>query len=350
MDIRKQLVFLKNLNKAYKSGLRLDGFFDRLAKKAVFPHERSVYQQMSKDIQNGSTISAALSKHPDFIENLYINLIRVGEKSGKLDSVLADIIRSIEKLLDLKNQIYREAKGTIFRIFGTLFTFFIILFWLIPAINNFFDEFTCKTPALVGFFRFMAGSQFMLLIAFFAVIGLFVLDFQNSGDEDVYGYLSRKLVKMPFVGSAIRWFNLYYYFLTLKLCYSAGLSFVESAELASSTVMNRHLKAITDEISRKTREGESISSALTEFEGTKLFEPEILELVETGEETGRLEESLNDVNYLLNEYIMSFVNVACRAVDFAAFVFSLAPVAFIVLSVLDFVTNSADLIKNIKLD
>ncbi len=344
MDIKKQLVFFKKLKKAVKSGLPLDNFFSRLAKNSMWPHTKTIYYNISEDIQKGVSLAGALSSKDDIVNKLYISLINAGEKSGKLDDILDNIITIIENEIFIQKKLTSELRMPFINIFGALFIFGIVLFALIPAIMGFMENFASCPPILVKLIYFF--QQVFLSKELFFFIGIVVLisvgaDFYKSEIADFSDYFGYRAIKAPFFGHLIRWAELYIYFLVLKTCYSAGLSIVESTELAGSTVKNHYIRHFTDEIYERTKNGEVLSGILSDFEDEKVIENEVTELIEIGETTGKMEESLNDAISLLKEYINDKIQLICNVTPFLGMALAAAPLIVIVIIILSVLAKAA---------
>ncbi len=349
MNLKKQLVFFKNLKKAVKSGLPLDNFFNRLAGSAVWPSTRNLHKQISKDIEKGSTITDALAKNTGIIDELYISLVNAGEKSGKLDEIIDNIINIIENRIFLRKKIFSELRQPLFNIAGALVVLGILLFAFIPALAGFFTSFSSCPPCIVRVtqgFQQAFLTQSMIFAVVFVITALAGVDFYMSGIKNIPEYVSFRVIKLPIIGDLARWAELYVYFLVLKSCHAGGLSFIEATELANTTVKNHYLKQFTDDIHEKSKDGEPISAILQGYGEPSLFEPEISQLLEAGEATGRTEESYGDVIYLLRENMESKIELICNITPVLGFILAASPVVLIVLIILAVISKAAGIIMN----
>lgn len=349
MNQTKQLIFFKNLYKAVKSGLPPGNFFNRLAQKSSFPGSKNIYAEISREIERGSTITQALSKHSEEFDKLYISLINAGEKSGKLDEILNNIINIIENNIYLNKKITTTLRQPLINIGGAILGFGILIFALVPALIGFFGSFDFCPPFITKIIFFLQQNIFSargVFLVVFAALALALIDFYKSEIDDISKYFSYKQVKFPIVGDLIRWSGLYIYFLVLKSSYTAGLSFIESTELAGSTIQNNYLKQFTDGIHEKSKSGEAISAVLLESREANIIEPEISELIEIGETTGRTDEAYNDVIKLLKDNIESKIDFICNITPMIGIIMAAAPVVIIIILVLGILTKASGIIMN----
>lgn len=349
MKLSKQLVFVKNLHKAVKSGLTLDSFFDRLAKNTFWPSERMLYASLSKAISEGSTLSAAFAGQKRILDEVYVKLIEVGEKSGKLDEILKNIIEMLQSRISIRKKIFSELRMPVINIGGALLVFGILFFLLIPALASFFSGFSCCPPLIVNM-MILAQETFFNIKFFYFLVFVAVLfpliQFYTSEIDNPIEFIDYKLIKLPIFGSIFRWHDLYVYFLVLKSCYSAGLSLIESTQLAADAVNNRYLKTVAGEIRERSAQGEPINAILSDYIETKIFEPEISQMIEVGESTGRVDEAYNDVNELLRDNIESRIETICRITPLIGLVLAALPIVIILLIILGILAKSASIIMN----
>ena len=299
---------------------------------------------MSVDIESGSTITDTLSRHPGMVEELYLSLINVGEKSGKLDEIFDNVIEIIEGVLYLRKKLLSELNRAFFNIGGGVAILLLFVFVVIPMLVKFLGEFNSNVPGLIQIIYQLQGifsGKVTLLLIFLFPILLILFDFYRSDIEDVAEYISYKTLKLPIIGDIIRWPELYVYFLVLKSCYISGLSIMESTQLANTVIKNNYLKLVTSEIHQKTQSGEPISTILKEYTENRIFEPEISELIEIGEAAGRVDESYTDVVKLLKEYIQSRVDYICSIAPIIGRIMAAAPVVFIILMVFSLIGEAA---------
>lgn len=339
-SIPNQILFLKNLEKSCKSGLPGGRFFHMLAGNTKNIEYKNIYRQMAKDIENGSTITDSLKKHPQILDSLSLALINVGEKSGKLAEVAENLVQGKTKLLDFKKKVTSDLRKPFFEFLGAILIFLITFFGIIGGLNKFYTDISENLPPFLGFisnFQQVITSPNTVFIVIFLASMAVIYDYVELELKNFKEYINYRILTIPFIGNIIKNFNLSYYFLTLKTCYVAGLSTVESMQLAGSTIQQPYLKTVTGAICEDSKSGEPINRILAKHE--KVIGSGVIQLIEVGEETGRLDESYNDAFLLMQEDIESDISKLCliavilnKIIVFAAVVFVFANVASVIVN------------------
>ena len=99
------MMFSKQLSTMVRAGLPLLEAIDILRQNTQNPRFGTVLKTISDDLQSGASLSAAFQKHPKVFDSIYINLLKAGEASGRLDTFLNKLVESIEKTEKVKSQI-----------------------------------------------------------------------------------------------------------------------------------------------------------------------------------------------------------------------------------------------------
>lgn len=338
--IPNQILFLKNLEKACKSGLPAGRFFYMLADNTKNIQYKNIYRQMAKDIEKGSTITDSLKKHPQILDSLSLALINVGEKSGKLAEVTENLVQGKTKLLDFKKKVTSELRKPFFELLGAILIFLIVFFGIIGGLNRFYTDISENLPPYLGFifnFQQVITSPINILIVIFLISMAAIYDYVELELKNFREYVNYRILKIPVIGNIIKNFNFSYYFLTLKTCYVSGLSTVESMQLAGSTIQQPYLKSVADTIVEESKSGAPVNRVMAKHE--KLIGSGVIQLIQVGEETGRLDESYNDAFLLMQEEIESDISKLCliavilnKIIVFAAVVFVFVNVASVIMN------------------
>ncbi|MEK7567721.1 MAG: type II secretion system F family protein [Patescibacteria group bacterium] len=264
--------------------------FRMLSSEAANPALGKRLAEITDDIQAGSPISKALSKHPDVFTPFYTNMIKSGEESGKMNEVfqyLADYLdRNYELTSKAKNALIYPA----FVIFTFLSVMILMLTLVIPKISQILvesgQEIPIYTKIVIGLSSFLI--DYGIFLAALLVLGGFVFyRFANTSK----GSLSLSFFKLsiPYIGDLYR--KLYLARITdnLSTMLASGIPIVRAMEITSDVVDNRIYQDILKEAASRVRAGSSLSDSLPrsqEIPGV------VVQMVKVGEESGELDSIL----------------------------------------------------------
>jgi type II secretory pathway component PulF len=305
MNLKKQYFIVKKLEALYKSGKPLAESFEYLSRAEPNASLRNCYAEIYQHIKEGASLADSISMTDDILDDIYVSLIHVGEKSGKLDEVLAHIGSLQAALMDLQKRIIGASIYPVVVLSIYFFVILIFLFVIIPMLVGFMQKFSYEVPSvllfIVSIYSFLFSAKIIgAIIIIFIISGLLLYIVLNL--EPVSFLIARFSLFLPGFGRIIKLKNLYSYIYTLKICYDAGLSAFEASELSCGNVSNVYIKDVFIEASNRMKNGDTISDALLH---TGYFDFEFLDLVRTGEESGRLDESYEEILKSINTKIQT---------------------------------------------
>lgn len=288
----KEIVILSRqistLFDAQVSALRI---FRLLASEMENPQLQSVLTSISDDLQSGSSISRALSAHPDVFSAFYINMVRSGEETGSLEKSFA----YLADYLDRQYQVVSKAKGAMIYpafVIGTFFAVMgLMLTMVIPRIAQILtdsgQELPIYTKVVIGLSNFL--THYIGLIFIVAAIGGFgVWKFVQTevGKRSV----DELKLSIPFLGDLNKKLYLTRMCDNLSTMLTSGISMIQALEVTADVVDNKVYKEILDYTLLEVKGGRSFADTLSEF-------PEIpgvmSQMAKVGEETGKLGDILS---------------------------------------------------------
>jgi type IV pilus assembly protein PilC len=310
----KEIVILSRqvatLFEAQVSALRI---FRLLASETSNPKLQKVLTQISDDLQGGSSISRALSQHPDIFTSFYISMVRSGEESGTLESTflyLADYLdRMYEVISKARNAlIYPAFVITIF--IGVMV---LMLTMVIPNISKILvesgQEIPIYTKIVIGFSN--ALTNYMGLISMVLVcIGVVFWQFQKT--ESGKRTLDEFKLSIPFIG------DLYEKLFLTRICdnlstmITSGISIVQALEVTADVVDNRIYKEIIQDVLIQVKGGRSFADSIGEYSEV----PSILaQMSKVGEETGKLGDILKTLSSFYRREVHNAVDTLIGLIE-----------------------------------
>src|SRR6185503_6364163 len=245
---------IATLFEAQVSALRI---FKLLAEQAQKPFLRGVLSEISDDLQNGSSISNALAKHPKVFSNFYINMVRSGEESGKLDETFLYLADYIDRSYELSSKARNALVYPGFILLTFLGVMILMLTVVIPKIGQIISDSGQQLPfitqVVLGISTFFIDYGIFLLVAII-IGGFFIYRFAQTPGGRIA--VSRFELSLPVVGALYQKLFLSRIADNMHVMLSSGISAVRALEITGSVVGNsvyeQILKDATDGVKAGT--------------------------------------------------------------------------------------------------
>jgi type II secretory pathway component PulF len=242
--------------------------------------------EIIEDIKGGSYLSLAMSKHPDIFSPFYINMIKSGEESGKLEEIFRALADHLERSYELSS----KTKNALIYPAFVVATFFIVMIlmltFVIPKLTSILNEVNQKIPLytriLIGVSNFFQDFGVFLFIGA-AAGGVFLWRYAKT--EKGSSAVSRFQTSFPFIGALYSKFYLSRMTDNMETLLSSGVPAVRTLEIAADVVGNKIYKNILLTAANEVKGGSSISEAISKYPEIPLM---VVQMIRTGEETGKL--------------------------------------------------------------
>ena len=289
------LIFSKQFATMVKAGLPILQVLTMLRDQLESPAMKEVIEDIRKSLEGGVTLSKCFEKYPELFDNIYVNLIKAGEASGKLDVFLLKIVDSLEKKEGIKKKIKGALMypGIMFTVAITVSAFMLIK--VVPVFAKMYDGMGIELPAATA--TIMAMSDFLRgtggMILFFGII-IFVVVFRylTSKNEKLKYAWHKQVLKLPIFGDMILKSMLARISLIMGNLSAAGVNLLESLEIAKSVSNNVVVLESLENVKKGVFSGETLTKL---FLRDPLFPPTFSQLISVGEQTGQLDEMFGSV-------------------------------------------------------
>ncbi len=241
---------------------------------------------ISDDIQGGSSISEAMSKHPKIFTEFYVSMIKAGEESGKLN----DTFNYLADYLDRTYALVSKAKGALIYPAFVVFTFITVMILMfttvIPKISAVLTEsgqdIPVYTKVVLGISNFFVAYGFVILGV--AIVGGFIL-FRYIRTKDGKVAFDKFKLMIPYISTLFRKLYLSRLSDNMNTMLLAGIPMIRALELTSSVINNTVYKQIIADAVEGVRAGKPISESLS---GNGEIPGIMIQMMRVGEETGEL--------------------------------------------------------------
>jgi type IV pilus assembly protein PilC len=269
--------------------------------------------QVADDIQGGSSISMALAKYPDTFSGFYVNMVKSGEESGKLD----EIFNYLADYLDRTYAVTSKAKSALiypaFIIFTFIAVMILMLTVIIPKIALMITDSGQPVPIYTQVVLSISG--FFVNYGIYLGIGVIVFGYmvwKYSETLEGAAYFDTLKLNVPYVGDLYRKLYLSRIADNLNTMIISGIPILKAIEITSSIVDNIMYRDILNDALQKVKEGTSLSNAFAQHKEI----PNILtQMVKVGEETGELGKILKSLSNFYQREVMTAVDTLVSLIE-----------------------------------
>lgn len=287
------MIFTRQLATLIDSGLPLLRGLTVLGRQESNPVMKRTITTLADSVQTGSTFSESLQQFPRIFNKLYINMVKAGELGGVLEIVLNRLAEYQEKAQKLKNKIVAAMVYPIIVMTIAVGIMIFLMTVIVPKFEKIFEEMLGdrnKLPELtkwvIGFSRWIQGN---ILIILASVIGVFVLWQIIKATKGGRSMIDAVKLKLPLFGDVQRKSAIARFTRTLGTLVTSGVPILQALNITRETAGNVVVSDAINKVHDAVKEGESMVAPL---EGSKVFPPMVISMVDVGEETGQLPEML----------------------------------------------------------
>jgi len=276
------------------AGIPIASSYAAIAKGSDHEKIQEVFKEIQTEVEAGTNLSLALNRYPRLFDDLYTNLVAVGERSGNLDNLMEKIASYMENHEEIKAKI----KGAMFYPAAVIAVAFIVttllLLFVIPQFEDLFSSFGASLPALTAaLIAISRGFRDHFLSIFGAIIGSIVfIVFTYRRSEKMQRGVDRLSLRMPIFGEILRKAAVSRYARTLATMFGSGVPLVESLNSVAGATGNSLYSDACSNIREAVSTGRSLSASMAD---TGLFPAMVIQMTTTGEESGAIEDMLNKV-------------------------------------------------------
>jgi len=316
--------FSRQMATMMKSGVPIVGALEIISGGHKNPRMRNLIDAIRTDIEGGSSLHEAISRHPVQFDELYRNLVRAGESAGVLETVLDTIATYKENIESLKGKIKKALFYPAMTIAVAIIVSAILLVFVIPQFEEVFKGFGADLPAFTK--AIVAASNFMVsywwLMLLVTVGGLFGFIFAYKRSPRMQHLLDRLVLKIPVLGQIMHNSAIARFARTTAVTFRAGVPLVEALDSVAGATGNSVYEKAVLRVRDDVAVGYPMNLAMKQ---TNLFPHMVIQMAAIGEEAGALDTMLQKVA----EYYEQEVN---NAVDALASL--IEPLIMVILGVL----------------
>lgn len=290
VGLKTLVFFTRQMSTMFSAGLTIEKSLSNLEKEEKNKKFQKVLKRMSDDIKKGFSLSETMEQHPGVFNALYISLVKAGEVSGTLHTVLDELSEYLEKVEDTRRKVSSAMSYPIFIVFFLIAVVIGLFYFIIPQFGQVYADFNADLPGptvlAIGISDFIrAHVVFTLFILLGLVVGFFLFYLSDRGRYLV----DSALLKLPVIGNLISNSIMNKFARTFSILMFSGVPIMDTMELVENVVQNARVEAAVRKSRTMVKEGYSVAGA---FKRTGVFPSTLLQLMATGEETGEMDKLL----------------------------------------------------------
>ena len=293
VSTRELAVFTRQFATMIDSGLPLVQCLEILGKQASNEYFKKVIEEVTADVEAGSTLSESLARHSNPFDNLFVHMVNAGEAGGILDTILARLATYIEKSDSLKRKVKSALTyPAVVLLVASGVTIF-MLTAIIPTFANLFKDFGAELPLptkiVMGMSNFLRSTWWLLILIAVGLAFLFKRYYATNGGRH---RIDAMTLRVPVLGDVLKKASVARFTRTLGTLVSSGVPILKGLEITAETAGNVILSDAIKETRSSIGQGETISGPLSKCD---VFPPMVVQMIAVGEETGALDAMLSKI-------------------------------------------------------
>ncbi len=311
---QKDIVILsRQMSTLFTSQVSALRIFRLLSTEAENKPLRAVLSQVSDDIQGGSAISLALSKHSKVFSNFYVNMVKAGEESGKLDQTFQFLADYLDRNYEVTSKVKNSLIYPIFVIGTFIAVMVLMLTVVIPKISQILidsgQEIPVYTKVVIALSSFLVNWWIPMLIV---LLGIGFVVWRYSKTEPGEYAMSTLKIQIPYIGNLFRKLYLSRIADNLNTLLSSGVPVVKAMELTSSVVDNKIFENIIVKSLDDIKAGTALSDAMGKY---KEIPGIMIQMMKIGEESGELGNILKTLAKFYQREVMQAVDTLVDLIE-----------------------------------
>lgn len=295
------VVFARQLATMVDAGIPLVSALDILSDQIDNKTFGEVVLKIRNDVETGSSLSDAISKHKKVFSPLFVNMVKAGESSGMLDEILDRLALYMEKTSSLQKKISSALIYPAVVSGMAVGITLLLLLKVIPIFKDIFSGFGAELPkptmVLISISDTLQKYFAIILLIFIAMVLAAIRYIKTEKGRLKYDSL---LLKMPVFGVLFTKVAISKFTRTLSTLIKSGVPILNSLEIVGKTSGNKAIEMAVDTVRNNVREGESIADPLAR---SKIFPSMVVRMVSVGEQSGELEKMLSKIADFYDEQV-----------------------------------------------
>jgi type IV pilus assembly protein PilC len=306
VKLKSLAIFARQFATMVNSGLPILRALAILSEQTESTELKKVLTQVRIDVEQGASLSGAMSKHPKAFSDLFLAMVKAGETGGVLDNVLLRLADLTEKEVELRRKIKSAMTYPIAVVVLVILLMSAMLLFVVPQFESIYAQLGGSLPLptriLLGVSRGVRTYWWMVLLGTSALAFGFRRWKKTPGGRLMIDSVK---LRVPIFGSLFHKTALTRFSSTLGMLLRSGVPILQALDIVSETVNNKVIARAVSDVQGSVREGESIARPLGKH---AVFPPMVVQMLAVGEETGAVDTMLDKVSDFYNSEVEAAVD------------------------------------------
>jgi len=288
------IIFSREFSTLINAGLPMIQSLNIMITQTQNSSLKEVITKVRDDVEQGLSLSEALSKHPRVFSSLFYNMVKAGEMAGVLDIILTRLANYLEYVENINQRMKTAMRYPLFVMCVAGGITAVLVFFILPRMKALFSEslgaeLPAFTQIILNISIFLKENFYFIPLIIFGVLLIYYL--LKKSKKGGY-FLDAAKIKIPFMGKFFHKVALSRFARTLATLSNSGVPILDALEMTGKTAGNKVIEKAINESRASLREGETIANPLKKY---SVFPPMVTNMISVGEETAALDEMLNKI-------------------------------------------------------
>lgn len=313
MPLKTLYMFTRQMSMMLRAGSAVVPAVAAVQRQTQKPGHAALLGQIVDDLEEGSTFTNALRKHPRTFDPIYCAIVAAGEASAKLPEMFVRLSDIVGKRRAIRNQIVGALSYPVVLIAMSTQILSALMFFVIPRFGDMFAQLDVEPPMATKMLLATASAlrsywPFLLTFVVAATVAAIFTLSRPRGRQ----WMTDTQTRVPVVGRLISWLIQAQIFRTMGMLLENGVSVLDTLELTRESTRNARFQKLFDRLEAAVTSGGSFSTA---FEESKAIEPYICQAIHTGEDSGNIGGAMTFCADMLDESNQELINVTMRLIE-----------------------------------
>ncbi|WP_126443967.1 type II secretion system F family protein [Sulfuricystis multivorans] len=288
------LLFTRQIHTLLKAGVPIMRALAGLQESSANPAMKALLKEVRESLDSGRELSHALARHPKVFTPFYLAMVRVGEMTGRLEEIFLRLFDHLAFERFMREQVRSALRYPSFVVLAMAVAMAVINIWVIPAFAKVFEGFGAELPfltrLLIGISNFFVAWWPALLAGLAGLAGGFKAWIGTRRGRYLW---DKTKLRIPIAGKIVRKATLARFARSFALAMRSGVPVIQALSNVAQTVDNDFIAEKIENMRTAIEHGDSVLRAAI---GAGVFTPVVLQMIAVGEETGALDEMMDEIS------------------------------------------------------
>ncbi len=308
------IVFCVHLEQLDRAGVPILDSIEDLRDTTKSEKMRNIIADIYERVKSGDVLSAALARHPKVFNTIFVSLVQAGEKTGNLYEVFHHLTNHLKWVSKVKKRIRKATYYPSFLLALMIGILSLMMLFVVPQLSSFLTsqdfDLPVYTTALIATSDFFGRYWYMIIP--FPVFVVVMIKLMKKFVPGFSYYWDAFKLKLPLIGSIVHKTQLARFCHFFSIMYRSGIGILECMDIAASVVDNLVIKQHISNARKSVAEGNSLTLSLS---ASGQFPSLVVRMFKVGEESGKLDITLENVNFFYDEEVSDGVDALVGAIQ-----------------------------------